>query len=89
MEWMLQVLDEVDDAIGALQFCCAGFAAEFALVAAAALGIGAIGAAVAMGAELSLICVAAMSLALAGALKLRDLQLQARPEPLSGDPSPL
>jgi hypothetical protein len=28
MEWMLQVLDEVDDVIGALRFCCAGVAAE-------------------------------------------------------------
>jgi hypothetical protein len=30
MEWMLQVLDEVDDVIGALRFCCAGVAAEIA-----------------------------------------------------------
>jgi hypothetical protein len=30
MEWMLQVLDEVDDVIGALRFCCVGWAAEIA-----------------------------------------------------------
>jgi hypothetical protein len=34
MEWMLQVLDEVDDLFGALRFCCAGWVAEIGLVAA-------------------------------------------------------
>jgi hypothetical protein len=89
MEWMLQVLDEVDDAISAARFCCAGFASEIGLVAVAVLGIGAIGAAVAMGAEISLICSAAMTLVLAGALKLHKLRFPAHPKPLPGDPSPL
>ena len=56
MEWMLQVFDEVDDLIGALRFCCAGLAAEIGLVVAGGLGIAAIGAELAAGAEFSLIC---------------------------------
>ena len=41
MEWMLQVVDEIDDAIGALRLCSLGVAAESGKVAAASLGIGA------------------------------------------------
>jgi hypothetical protein len=89
MEWMLQVLDEVDDAIGALRFCCAGLAAEIGLVVAGGLGIGAIGAALAAGAEFSLICSAAIVLAAAAALKFRESQLQTGDKLLPGDPSPL
>ena len=71
MEWMLQIVDEIDDAIGALRLCSLGVAAEFGLVAAGTLGIGAIGVAVAAGAEISLICSAAIMLSLAAALKIR------------------
>ena len=71
MEWMLQVVDEIDDAIGALRLCSLGVAAEFGLVAAGIFGIGAIGAAVATGAEVSLICSAAIMLSLAATLKIR------------------
>jgi hypothetical protein len=39
MEWVLQVVDEIDDAIGALRLCSLGLAAEFGLVAAGSLGI--------------------------------------------------
>jgi hypothetical protein len=39
MEWVLQVVDEIDDAIGALRLCSLGLAAEFGLVAAGTLGI--------------------------------------------------
>jgi len=35
MEWMLQVVDEIDDAIGALRQCSLGLAAEFGLLAPA------------------------------------------------------
>jgi hypothetical protein len=31
MEWMLQVVDEIDDAIGALRQCSLGLAAELGL----------------------------------------------------------
>jgi hypothetical protein len=71
MEWMLQVVDEIDDAIGALRLCSVGFAAEIGLVAAGSLGIGAIGAAIATGAEVSLICSASIVLSLAAALKIQ------------------
>jgi hypothetical protein len=71
MEWMLQVLDEIDDAISALRLCALGVPAEFGLVVAGSLGIGAIGAAVVTGAEISLICSAAIMLSLAAALKIQ------------------
>jgi hypothetical protein len=71
MEWMLQVIDEIDDAVGALRLCSLGVAAEFGLVLAGCLAIGAIAAAVATGAEISLICAAAIVLSLAAALKIR------------------
>jgi hypothetical protein len=71
MEWMLQVVDEIDDAIGALRLCSLGLAAEIGLVVAGSLGIGAIGAAVATGAEISLICSAVTMLSLAATLKIR------------------
>ena len=47
MEWMLQVVDEIDDAISTLRLCSLGLSAEIGLAVAGALGIGAIGAAVA------------------------------------------
>jgi hypothetical protein len=77
MEWILQVVDEIDDAIGALRLCSLGLAEEFGLVVAGSLGIGAIGAAIVTGAEVSLICCAAIVLSLAAALKIHGSQ--ARP----------
>jgi hypothetical protein len=71
MEWILQVVDEIDDAIGALRLCSLGVAAESGLVVAGSIGIGAIGAAVVTGAEISLICAAAIMLSLAVALKIQ------------------
>jgi len=71
MEWMLQVVDEIDDAIGALRLCFLGLAGEFGLGVAGGVGIGAIGAAAATGAEISLICSAAIMLSLAAALKIQ------------------
>jgi hypothetical protein len=78
MEWMLQVVDEIDDAVGALRLCTVGLAAEIGLVLAGALGIGAIGAALATGAEVTLICSAAIMLSLGAALKLHLLQTHSR-----------
>jgi len=40
MEWMLQVVDEIDDAIGALRLCSLGLAAEFGLVVSRSLRFG-------------------------------------------------
>jgi hypothetical protein len=77
MEWMLQVVDEIDDAIGALRLWTLGLAAEIGLVVAACLGIGAIGAAVVRGADPVLICPAAAMLSLAAVLKIHGLRLPA------------
>ena len=42
MEWMLQVVDEIDDAIGALGQCSLGVAAELGLLASGSLWIAAL-----------------------------------------------
>ena len=76
MEWMLQVVDEIDDAVGAIRLCALGLGAEIGLVAAGGLGIGAIGAAIATGAEVQLIISAAIVLSLAATLKIHGIQLQ-------------
>jgi hypothetical protein len=77
MEWMLQVADEIDDAVGALRLYSLGLAAEIGLIVGGTLGLGAIAAAIAAGAEAELICCATMMLSLAGGLKIRGSQLQA------------
>ena len=76
MEWMLQVVDEIDDAVGVVWQCCGGLAAEIGPLLAGLVGIGAIGAALATGAEVPLICSAAILLSLGAALQLRILQLR-------------
>ena len=75
MEWMLQVVDEIDDAIGALRLWSLGLAAEIGLVVAVCLGIGAIGVAVVRGADLVLICSAAALLSVAAVLKIQGPRL--------------
>jgi hypothetical protein len=50
MEWILQVADDIDDAIGALRLCSVGLAAEIGLLVAGGLGILAIGVAISTGA---------------------------------------
>jgi len=72
---MLQVVDEFDDAVGALRLCSLGLAAEFGMLAAGGLGIGAIAVAIAAGAEVTLICSAAIMLSLAAALKIHGSRL--------------
>jgi hypothetical protein len=76
MEWMLQVADEIDDAVGALRLYSVGLAAEIGLVVGGTLGVGAIAAAIAAGAEAELICSATIVLSLGAALKIRGSQLQ-------------
>ncbi|GAC1299327.1 MAG: hypothetical protein NVS1B6_16300 [Steroidobacteraceae bacterium] len=68
---MLQVIDEIDDVIGALRLTSLGVGAELGLAAAGGLGIGAIGAAIATDAEFALIFTASTMLCLAAALKIR------------------
>jgi hypothetical protein len=75
MEWILQVIDEIDDAIGALRLCSLGVGADIGLMVAGSLGIGAICAAIAAGAEVSLICSAVIVLSLAAALKIHGSKM--------------
>jgi hypothetical protein len=77
MEWMLQVVDEIDDAIGALRLCSLGLCAEIGLALAGGLGIGAIGAAFATGAEVTLLCSAATLISVAAMLKIQKSRLSA------------
>jgi hypothetical protein len=76
MEWMLQVIDEIDDAVGALRLYYLGIAAEIGLILAAGLGIGAICAAIVGGAEVPLILSAAIVLSLTATLKIHRSRLQ-------------
>jgi hypothetical protein len=76
MEWILQVADEIDDAVSAFRMYTLGLRAEIGLLAAGALGILAIGAAIATGAEVTLICSAAVVLSLATSLKIHESQLR-------------
>jgi hypothetical protein len=76
MEWILQVADDIDDAIGALRLCSLGLAAEIGLLAAGGLGMLAIGAAIATGAEVTLIFSAAIVLSLAASLKVNESRLR-------------
>jgi hypothetical protein len=77
MEWMLQVVDEIDDAISALRLCSLGLCSEIGVALAGGLGIGAIGAAVATGAEITLLCSAAMLISVAAMLKIQKSRLSA------------
>jgi hypothetical protein len=72
MEWMLQVADEIDDAVAAARLYWLGFASEIGLALAGGLGIGAIIAAIAAGAEIQLIWSAAIMFTLAAALKIHE-----------------
>ena len=74
MEWMLQVIDELDDAIGALRLWGCGAGAEMGLVVGCSIGVLAIGAALLMGAEPRLMSAAAIVLAAAAALRIRGLK---------------
>ena len=76
MEWILQVADDIDDAFGALRLCFLGLRAEIGLLAAGALGFLAIGAAIATGAEVTLICSAAIVLSLGATLKIHEFRLR-------------
>jgi hypothetical protein len=77
MEWMLQVVDEIDDAVGALRQWCVGLGAEIGIAPFGALGLGAIGAAVVTGAEITLLCAVAGILGTAALLKIHARQLPA------------
>jgi hypothetical protein len=77
MEWMLQVVDEIDDALSTTRLWWLGVHAEIGLSLAAALGTGAIVAAIWAGQEALLISTAALVLGAAGALKFHGAQFGA------------
>jgi hypothetical protein len=76
MEWMLQVVDEIDDTVGALRLCCVGIRKEIALAAAGFLGIAAISLAIVESAEVPLFLTAAIVLSLGTGLKIRGQELK-------------
>ena len=77
MEWMLQVADEVDDALGALRHGWLGVAAELGSVILAGTGTAAALAGCTLGAEPVLLGTAAITANLAALLEIRSAR-QAR-----------
>jgi len=76
MEWMLQVVDEVDDALGAARLWSVGIGAEIGMGLAAGTGFAAIGLAVWWGEEAALVFTAAGMLSVAAALKIHGSTLK-------------
>jgi len=74
MEWVLQVVDEIDDAISTARLWCLGVHVDIGLSLAAALGSGAIVAAIWDGQEALLIVAATFVLGAAGAMKIHGAQ---------------
>jgi hypothetical protein len=78
MEWMLQVVDEFDDALGVLRHGCLGLIAE---IGEPMLALATLGAAVAgprLGADPTSIAAAAVAANLAALLKIRSSRIAAR-----------
>jgi hypothetical protein len=72
MEWILQVVDEFDDVLGALRHRWLGFHAEIAALLFAGIGVGAMLAAFALGADPLMVGTAAIVLNLAALLQIRE-----------------
>ena len=72
MEWMLQVADEFDDALGVLRHGCYGVVAEVGSVMLVGLGVGAEVAGPSLGAEPALLGAAAIMANVAALLKIRS-----------------
>ena len=75
MEWVLQVVDELDDLLGALRHGWLGLTAELGALSLVGLGIGAAVAGPALGAEPALIGAAAITANLAALLKIRGSRM--------------
>jgi hypothetical protein len=71
MEWVLQVADEFDDALGLLRHGWLGLAGELGAVSMAGLGVGAELAGPALGAQPAILGAAAVAANLAALLKIR------------------
>jgi hypothetical protein len=78
MEWMLQVVDEFDDAFGVLRHGCLGLIAEIGVPMLAAVSLGAAVAGPRLGAEPASIATAAVAANLAALLKIRSSRIAAR-----------
>jgi hypothetical protein len=78
MEWMLQVVDEFDDAFGVLRHGCLGLIAEIGVPMLAAVSLGAAVAGPRLGAEPASITTAAVAANLAALLKIRSSRIAAR-----------
>ena len=78
MEWMLQVVDEFDDAFGVLRHSCLGLIAEIGAPMLAAVSLGAAVAGPRLGAEPASIATAAVAANLAALLKIRSSRVAAR-----------
>ncbi|MGA2342075.1 MAG: hypothetical protein ABSG29_02705 [Steroidobacteraceae bacterium] len=78
MEWILQVVDEFDDAFGILRHGWLGLVAEIGELSLAGLGVGAAVAGPRLGAQPALIATAAVAANLAALLKIRGSRLAAR-----------
>jgi len=72
MEWVLQIADEVDDALGALRHGWLGLAAEIGALMLASVGIAADVAGHALGAQPALLGAAAICANIAALLKIRN-----------------
>jgi len=68
---MLQVVDELDDVVGALRFCCLGVAAEMTVLLAGAAAFGVTEAALSAGVLPLLVAATSVLLGLAALLKAR------------------
>jgi hypothetical protein len=78
MEWMLQVADEFDDALGVMRHSCHGVVAEVGALILAGLGIGVDVAGPSLGAQPVLLGAAAIVANLAALLKIRSSRPAAR-----------
>ena len=72
MEWVLQLVDELDDAFGMLRHSWLGLVAELGALLLAGVGVSAVVAGPALGAEPALMGAAAISANLAALLKPRS-----------------
>ena len=72
MEWILQVVDEFDDVLGAVRHGWLGFHAEIGALLFAGIGVGAMLAAFALGADPLMVGTAAIVLNLAALLRIRE-----------------
>jgi hypothetical protein len=78
MEWMLQVVDEFDDALGVLRHGCFGLLAEIGGPMLAVATLGAAVAAPRLGADPTLTAAAAVAANLATLLKIRGSRMAPR-----------